>query len=84
MLRIWGDFNHLDLEYRVRLDTRGSLADIRRLRSEINEGMHIIIDDGDLQAEGVLEFAGGIWRARILWKNAKDKTDGSFRGMREV
>ena len=73
MLKIFGDFNRLDSERRVRLDTTGSKEDMEKLGGKVREGLRVLIDSGDFEAEGVLEFSGGIWRARIFWDTARDK-----------
>ena len=75
MIRIWGDFNELDRERRVRLYTPERNRDLRKLGGQLVDGLHVIVDSGDYEAEGVLEFSEGMWRARILWESAKDKTD---------
>lgn len=52
MIRIWGDFNQLDAKLRVILT---NADDVKSERVELREGMHVIIWDGDSEAEGVLD-----------------------------
>jgi hypothetical protein len=53
MIRILEDFNQLDTKLRVILTDAN---DVKSERIELGEGMHAIIWDGDIEAEGVLEF----------------------------
>ncbi len=72
-MRIFGDFNRLDSERRVRLDSAGSKEDINRLGDVICEGLRVLIDSGDYQAEGILEYSDGIWKARIECDTGRDR-----------
>ncbi len=66
-MRIRCDFNHKDERGRVRLDTPDSEEDIGALGADAWSGRHVrIYDEGGYQAEGILEFVDGIWRARIV------------------
>lgn len=40
--------------------------DVKSERVELREGMHVIIWDGDIEAEGVLEFEDERRRAQIV------------------
>ena len=74
MQRISGDFNAQDTKGRVRLNTKGSLEDIKELGSQVKEGIRVLVVDdgkGGFQAEGILELSEGIWYARILWETGK-------------
>lgn len=72
MIQIWGDFNNQDENDLVRLDSVGSLADIKKFGTKLHNGLRVRISDGDLEADGILEFTDGIWRAKILWETRKD------------
>jgi hypothetical protein len=72
---VFGDFNRLDQERRVRLDTAGSREDLGNLGDELKVGAPVVVDSGDFEAPGSLEYEGGIWRARIVWEKAKDKSE---------
>ena len=63
---LFADFNNVDYLGRIRF-TNGTLADIKRLKLEIKEGMEIVLDDGDeFTADGVIEFSKeeNIWVMR--------------------
>ncbi len=76
MIRIRADFNAQDRERRIRLDTRGSMEDIARLGAEVTEGARVLVyDEGDIEAEGILELVEGTWRARLV--------EGSLRRYRD-
>ena len=65
--RIRGDFNSKDERGRVRLDTAGSEKDIAELGADAWSALRVLIyDEGGYQAQGILEFVDGIWRARII------------------
>jgi len=63
MLRIWGDSNQVDAKLRIILT---HADDVKSENVELKEGMHVVIWDGDDEAEGVLEFEDEMWRARIV------------------
>lgn len=54
LLRIFVDFNSLDPERQVRLDSVGSKQDIEKLGDSLRERMHVVMHDGDFEAEGIL------------------------------
>ena len=62
-MRIWGDFNDVDAEGRVVLSWPD---DVKTEAIQLKEGMRVVIWDQDLEAEGVLEFEEGKWRARLV------------------
>jgi len=72
MIRIWGDFNSIDLEGRIALDAKGSLEDIHKLGRPLRAGESVIVYDDSYQAEGTLDFRDGVWLARIDWKTGRD------------
>ncbi len=69
---VYGDFNHRDVRGRVRLDTVGSEEDLRKVRVALTPGLRVTVYDDSYQAEGIMEFVEGTWRARILWETGKD------------
>jgi hypothetical protein len=72
MIRIFGDFNNRDEENRVRLGTEKTNEDLATLADKLREGLTVLVYDGDYEAEGVLEFVDGLWRARIRWDTGRD------------
>ncbi len=43
------------------------MEDIARLGTEVREGARVLVyDEGDVEAEGILERVEGTWRARIV------------------
>jgi hypothetical protein len=65
---IFADFNNQDADGCVRLNTRGTLADIARLSIDLREGLRLVLSDGDLTAPVSVRSPGseGVWRAEIL------------------
>ncbi len=62
--RIWGDFNGLGDGY-VPLDTHGSARDPQVLGDVAQEGLSIVVYDGQCEADAILEWHGNQWCARI-------------------
>lgn len=63
MIRIYGDFNQVDAKGRVLLSYAD---DTKSERVELREGLHVIVWDESVEAEGILEFEDGEWRARLV------------------
>jgi hypothetical protein len=63
VIRIYADFNHCDEAGRVRLDTIGSLADIRKHEGALTEGLVVLLYmEDEFEVEGTLYFENG-WLA---------------------
>ncbi len=73
MLRMYGDLGNLDPRGRSVLyaDDLGKTE-----RDGLKEGLRVLVWDGEMEAEGTLEYDEGHWRARIDWKTAIDKETG--------
>lgn len=63
VIRIYGNFNDFDEKGRIVLDYPD---DTKSERVELEEGMHVIVWDAYLEAEGILEFEDEEWRVRLL------------------
>ena len=74
MPRIWANFNRADQQGRVILSAH--VEDLKDTPTELRAGMHVVIWNEDLEAEGVLEFENGKWLARIVEESPfnKDKS----------
>ncbi len=66
MLRIYGDFNQVDEEGRIGLGGSPESWSGSRIDDQLREGLRLILDDGDLEAESVLEYEDGEWYARLI------------------
>lgn len=71
IIRIWVDFHRRDRssipgQDAVLLDVVGNPRDDEHLRHGIRPGMRVVVDDDDFEVEGILEFTGEYWRARIF------------------
>ena len=74
ILKISADFNNADRHGRIRLNTNGSLADIKKAKLDLKEGLQVLVyDDEALATVGQLEYSGeeNIWVARIDWDTLK-------------
>ena len=69
MNSIYGDFQNADKDGNVRLNTQGTLDDLKRLGIKLKPGLEIIISDGELRAEGVTLFSKSenLWVAKVDW-----------------
>ncbi len=67
---IYADFNNADEQGRVRLNTDGTLAELKRRSMSLSAGLRLMISDGEIETEGVVEFSDDeqIWVLRIDWK----------------
>jgi hypothetical protein len=63
MIRVYGDFNAVDAKGRIILF---HADDTKSERVELREGLHVIVWDDSLEAEGILEFEDELWRANIV------------------
>ncbi len=72
--KLFADFNNADQHGRVRLNTNGTFADIKRLSLELKEGMQVPLhDDDSLKTVGQLKYSDkeNIWVAEINWNTIK-------------
>jgi len=59
------DFGNADEDSAVRLTIGGAVEYLRTNGIELTNGMRVLMTDGELTAEGVVELRGGMWIARI-------------------
>jgi hypothetical protein len=65
---IFADFNNLDEDGYIRLNTAGTLEDIRAASIQLKDGLRLVVSDGDLTAEVLVREPGRerVWRAQIV------------------
>jgi len=63
MIRVYGNFNQWDEKGRIVLDYPD---DTKSERVELKVGMHVVVWDASLEAEGILEFEDEEWRVRLI------------------
>lgn len=67
MIRIYADFNSTDEHKRVRLSTKGSMKDIELNKSQLKEGLEVILYMTDeFEVHGTLTF-DQIWLGIPAW-----------------
>jgi len=73
--KIYADFNNADSEGRLRLNVRGSLADLEQLGSDLAPGLEVHLESEDLYCTGVLDRSveEDMWVARIDWNTVQDR-----------
>ena len=68
--KLFADFNNADQHGRVRLNTNGTFADIKKWNLKLKKGMQVLLDDNDsLTTVGQLKYSDeeNIWVAEINW-----------------
>jgi hypothetical protein len=84
--RIYADFQNLDDETRVRLNTAGTLRDLAGRELSAGDVLPLYTDDADdagnpdpLFAAGAVEFnaAEGCWVARVAWDALRHASEGT-------
>jgi hypothetical protein len=65
---IRADFQNSDAEGRIRLDTAAALADFESLGVELQPGMRVLLDGGELMAIGEVLWSESdkIWVAEVV------------------
>lgn len=72
--KLFADFNNADQQGRVRLNTNGTFADIKKLNLDFKEDMQVLLDDNDrLTTIGHVKYSDEekIWVAVINWNEIK-------------
>jgi hypothetical protein len=72
--KLFADFNNADRQGRVRLNTNGTFADIKKLNLDLKEGMQVLLDDNDsLTTIGHVKYSDleKIWVAEVNWNDIK-------------
>jgi len=67
---LYADFHNADQDGLLRLNTNGTLSDIKKHKIIFKRGETFVFSDGELSAIGVIEEPGveGVWRAKVDWK----------------
>jgi hypothetical protein len=66
--KIFVDFNNADTKGRIRLNTAGTLEDLKKYHITLVEGLEVILDDNDgLVTKGIVKYSEeeNIWVAII-------------------
>jgi hypothetical protein len=72
MIRIYADFNAMDEQERVRLNTAGSRADLETLEGQLTEGMTVLLYTPDeLEVCAELLFDEGMWKGIPDWNTKR-------------
>ena len=77
-IRIYADFNNATEDEKVRLNTVGSLADIRKVRASLVEGMKVLLYDEELEVQARLTHApdGENWLGIPDWSTREEVKPG--------
>ena len=69
-IKIFADFNNADKERRIRLNTAGTMNDLKIKDIKLIPGLEVLLDDdGGLITSGAVQFSEqeNIWVAKIDW-----------------
>jgi len=77
---ITADFNNADQSGRLRLTCVGTIKDLARLGVRLVAGLHVIVSDDELEADGEVLFSPEehIWVAKIDWNAIRRHTQSSL------
>jgi hypothetical protein len=76
MIKIYADFNAQDADKRVRLNTNGSLAEVKRLETELRDGATVeLYSEENIAVTARLLYEDGIWLAAPDWNTLKRETN---------
>ncbi|APG05929.1 hypothetical protein BJI69_19825 [Luteibacter rhizovicinus DSM 16549] len=65
-IKIPVDFNAINDDSSVRLNTRGALEALAKQGLKLREGMEVLIEDSELWARARVYLRHGIWSAEII------------------
>jgi hypothetical protein len=73
--RVYVDFNNCDHAGRARLNTVGTMRDVKKLGIELTKGMHLLLYSEDLEALGVVQFSDedSVWVASFSWDDLRER-----------
>ena len=73
--RIFVDFQNTDERGRIRLNTVGTSKDLNRLGLELSEGLRVILESFEFEADAVVHKAPEelCWVAEIDWDELRAK-----------
>jgi hypothetical protein len=68
-LVVYADFHNADSRGRLRLNCLGTVHDLAQKRIVLEEGLHLLLSDDELEMDGEVHFAEDehIWVAVIDW-----------------
>jgi hypothetical protein len=72
---LYADFNNADPLGRLRLNCIGTVEDLSRQGIRLREGLHVLLHDEELEAEGETRFSPEehIWVAVVNWQLVRHK-----------
>jgi uncharacterized protein YwbE len=59
------DFGNCDVDGSVRLITRGTVDAIEKASIRLQDGLEVVLTDGEITAAGLVYFRDGMWVAEI-------------------
>ncbi len=73
MSRIFVDFHNADEQGRLRLNCIGTIEDLARQHTELENGQRLMLYGEDLEVDGVVQFSENekIWVVAIDWNQIR-------------
>ena len=73
-LRVFADFHNADIQGRVRLNCIGTIADLKRQGTVLQDGQPLIIYSEELEVEGIVHYSEEekLWTTVIDWNAIRE------------
>jgi hypothetical protein len=73
MSRVFVDFHNADEQGRLRLNCIGTIEDLSRQHTELENGQRLVLYGEDLEVDGVVQFSEDekIWVVAIDWSQIR-------------
>lgn len=73
---LYADFNNADVDGRLRLNCAGTMKDLAEQAVTLAPGMHVVLHDEELEADGKVEFSAteNVWVGIIDWSQVRQRT----------
>jgi hypothetical protein len=73
MSRVFVDFHNADEQGRLRLNCIGTIEDLSRQHTELENGQRLVLYGEDLEVDGVVQFSEDekIWVVAIDWNQIR-------------
>jgi hypothetical protein len=73
MSKVFVDFHNADVQGRLRLNCIGTIEDLSREHTELENGQRLVLYGEDLEVDGVVQFSEDekIWVVAIDWNQIR-------------
>jgi hypothetical protein len=73
MYKVFVDFHNADVQGRLRLNCIGTIEDLSRQHTELENGQRLVLYGEDLEVDGIVQFSEDekIWVVAIDWNQIR-------------